>query len=474
MKKYIRIILLCTTLAPMLILNVSALMITEIMYDPEGADTGNEWIEVYNDDKIAQDMVLYKLFESNISHGITLPSTYGNIGGSIIDSDEYAVIADNVVNFIAMYPNYKGKLFDSAFSLINSGEIIEMRKNNVAESSVNYIPDTKSNGTGGTLNNINKSWQAYIASPGASSTMLEVNPNQSSTNTATTTTNVVYNSGYYSSSYRLGNIRMLLPKEMNVALGAKAEFFVKFLDSKDNILHANIYWSFGDGAESEGATITHRYYREGHYIAFVEGVTSTGYGIERINVNVIKPNISILDVRESYIVLKNLNDEELDIGGFYISSDQGIFKLSRILLIAPNGELVLDSEILGYKGVINNVKLLSAYNTLIYDYNKSKSEMSTNTKLSPNLISLNHKEPQTKALSKVKLYKSLQPNQKAVPKSLPSPIIISTSTSRILDVKSTNSKEIEVENSNIQNIISQPVETASSKFLKNWLYWLYD
>ncbi len=441
------------------IITTNALILSEIMYDPNGSDTGNEWVEVYNNGIGELDITNYKLFESNINHSINVHTSYTNLNGSILQAGDYAVIADNVASFMILYPNYTGKLYDSAFSLLNAGELLELKVNGITESSIAYTPVDKSSGTGGTLNYIVNVWLPFMASPGASSTMQEVTIESAATTTSTTST-IVYNTGYSSGTYRLGNIKMLVPKEMDVALGSEAEFFVKFVDSKDNILNANIYWSFGDGGEGTGATTTHRYYREGTYIAFVEGSTPSAYGVERIMINVTKPQVEIREVTSEYVSLYNKSDEDIDIGGFKISSDQGIFKLSRRLILPANKTITIDGNISGYGGTINNVKLLTAYNTLVFDYNYNKSLSLYNINIiassTPKLsVSSTTKIVKPIAKSQVKNYKSLKPEDKIIKISTPTPMMSSTSSF----VRTNN---------------TTTVESNSSKFVKNWLYWLYD
>jgi len=102
-------------------LSVKALVITEIMYDVPGTDTGREWIEVFNNGDSNIDPTQFKLFENSSNHVITLPEIYTN-STSYLGVGEYAVIADNPTKFIEDWPEYSGLLFDSVFksSIISS------------------------------------------------------------------------------------------------------------------------------------------------------------------------------------------------------------------------------------------------------------------------------------------------------------------------------------------------------------------
>jgi hypothetical protein len=64
--------------------------INEIMYNPPGADTDNEWLELYNNDTTDIDIKGWRFYEAGINHSLTLFQ-----GSMIIPSGWYAIIADN-------------------------------------------------------------------------------------------------------------------------------------------------------------------------------------------------------------------------------------------------------------------------------------------------------------------------------------------------------------------------------------------
>src|SRR5258708_21866234 len=127
-------------------LSVSALSITEIMYDPEGADTGREWIEVYNDGSAA-DLSKWKFFEGGTNHGLVSAQ-----GDATIPNGGYAVIADNPQKFLLDFPSYSGALFDSSFSLKNTRETLALKDVLLAiVASVTYDPPWGAVGDGNSL-----------------------------------------------------------------------------------------------------------------------------------------------------------------------------------------------------------------------------------------------------------------------------------------------------------------------------------
>src|SRR3990167_6884392 len=121
----------------------ASVIVSEVMYDLEGADTGREWVEIQNDG-VAVDLTGWKFFEGGVNHGLTL------IQGDIsLLQNGFAVIADNAEKFLLDWPGFSGMLFDSVFSLSNTGETLVLRNSELADvDSVTYSSEWGANGDG--------------------------------------------------------------------------------------------------------------------------------------------------------------------------------------------------------------------------------------------------------------------------------------------------------------------------------------
>ncbi len=141
-------------------------VVTELMYDLQsGADGGREWVEVYNAGTIEVSLSTYRLFENGTAHKITAVSH-----GAMLLPGAYAIIADNATSYKIDWPDYRGPLFDSAFSLSNSGETISLR--NASSTDVDTIIYQSSMGAAGDGNSLNRasaesSFVPRSPSPGA-------------------------------------------------------------------------------------------------------------------------------------------------------------------------------------------------------------------------------------------------------------------------------------------------------------------
>jgi len=99
-----------------------SVVFSEIFYNANGTDTKHEWIEIYNNGAIAVDITKWRFEENNTQHFIEELNNE-----TIIESGSYAVIADNTAQFLDDHPDYTGQLFDSSFSLSNTGELLMLR-----------------------------------------------------------------------------------------------------------------------------------------------------------------------------------------------------------------------------------------------------------------------------------------------------------------------------------------------------------
>ena len=153
-----------------------ALQINEIMYDLPGSDAGREWVEVYQESDGCADLAQWKFFEANTNHGITLFQ-----GEPAICSGGYAVLADDAEKFLVDHPDFSGSLFDSAFSLSNTGETLALKNpdGNITNS-ISYSSAWGANGNGRSLERNGSGWFESLvnATPGILNSIFMQPPTQ--------------------------------------------------------------------------------------------------------------------------------------------------------------------------------------------------------------------------------------------------------------------------------------------------------
>jgi len=137
--------LLCLLLLPHIA--CAQVVVTEIMYDPPGSDSGHEWIELFNGGSTTIPLSSYKIRTGNSSHRIARVS-----GESTVTPGTYAVIAQNGATFLSDFPNIGVPVFHSSISLNNTTASIELLDaSGTLVSSVTYDSATGAEGDGNSL-----------------------------------------------------------------------------------------------------------------------------------------------------------------------------------------------------------------------------------------------------------------------------------------------------------------------------------
>lgn len=309
-----------------------ALVISEVMYDPQGSDTGREWVEVYNDATSSINLSSWKFFESGTNHSLT-----SSQGGVVIPTHGYAVIADNPTKFLVDYPTFSGILFDSSFSLSNSGEHIAMKETSSGSeiSFTDYNPILGGNDDGSTLSFISGAWTRGEATPASEN---KASVLESATVSATTTEN---QTSVTQMSPPASDVVFYLPFEKVVIAGAETEFsaLAKTRSGK-NIDNLICEWAFGDGGRGVGTSTKYTYAYPGKYIAQIEGSNGSVFGVGRINVRVISPDLSIEKINTGkygvYVDIKNPNSYDLDLSQWKLLINENSFSFPKNTLIAKN------------------------------------------------------------------------------------------------------------------------------------------
>ncbi|KKR09911.1 MAG: hypothetical protein UT37_C0008G0013 [Parcubacteria group bacterium GW2011_GWA2_39_18] len=184
LKKIFFIVLALYALSNFIALNARAynLIISEIMYDlKDGSDTDREWVEIFNNGNETVDISGWKFYEGGTNHGINLVNEVNNF---IIPVGDYALLVDNATKFLADWPNFSGIIFDSSFSLSNTGENITLRNAELEDvNSMSYSSGWGGNGDGNSLakivlSGVNNSynWQGNSPTPGQENIFVSPSP----------------------------------------------------------------------------------------------------------------------------------------------------------------------------------------------------------------------------------------------------------------------------------------------------------
>ncbi len=353
----------CVLLVPTVV--GAAVRINEIMYDPPEGDTNHEWIEIENKTTASVDLTGWKFLENNSNHTLVLVQ-----GTAILAANGFAVVADNAEQFQLDYPEYAGTIFDSVFSLSNTGETLALKDATGASiDEATYSIDAGANGDEKSLNRTDLGWKATIASPGSMTPTTEEIGNTDSeiVDTAETTTKK------YKPAIHISTADMLLVYDNTVIYKIK----VTNEDGKD-VDHGQVYWNFGDGESYQSQNtgdIPHTYSYPGHYVVqaayFEHFYDNVPYLVDRYTVFVHVPNISFRDDGMA-VAIKNDNTSELDISGWQIADDtrSQVYVMPTGTIILAGALLIIDKQKM-HIPLMEEYRLLYPNNNLVPQTTKS-------------------------------------------------------------------------------------------------------
>ncbi len=143
----------------------SDLVISEIMYDLDGADSGREWIEVYNGSSENIEVLTgagadtWRFFDGS-NHILNLVN-----GTSTIAVSEYFIIASDAQNFLTEHPGFAFTIFDTVMSLGNSSSTIALSFDGGQTQGISAVYDSTwgASGNGKTLEKINLTQESVVS-----------------------------------------------------------------------------------------------------------------------------------------------------------------------------------------------------------------------------------------------------------------------------------------------------------------------
>ncbi|OHA84295.1 MAG: hypothetical protein A2408_00780 [Candidatus Yonathbacteria bacterium RIFOXYC1_FULL_52_10] len=364
--------------------------ITEVMYDlAEGGDSGREWVEVQNTGTGPVTLTAWKFFEGEVNHGLTLSQ-----GSETIPASGVGIIADNPANFLVDHPGFSGTIFDSSFSLSNTGETLTLRDENLADAdTVSYTSEQGGAGDGNSLQKTGGSWRGATPTPGTVSgapTPPEEPAQESEAKVVTTPTTPATEQTPTPTSQGSG-VRTTWPEEPQVFAdaGPAARIGIAGADlvfegrawgvnKNEPIQSARMLWTFGDGSSKEGNLVTHRFLYPGIYTVVLE--TTAGYfsGTDRVEVKVVPAELAIVRVKsgpQGFIEIANRGNEEIDLSYWMLRTGDRTAVLPRNTFVGPRRTIVFSEESTTLSvPVVGDVVLLYPNGTLAVLYDSARGQ----------------------------------------------------------------------------------------------------
>lgn len=341
-------------------LTQAEIVFTEIMYNPEGTDSGREWLEIYNSGSESVDLSAYKLLENNVNHKI---SSQNDGESTILESQKYAIIADNPEKFILDF-EISGLILDSAFSLKNEGEEIQLINSSAqVVNSLLYSSDLGANSTGNTLQLAENLWIPAKPTPFKENEKIaadESSKDNSKDPSDTQENNNDNNNSSHSSQIELSNYQEKTPLKIGVGrsrLGViNSPIYFKATNNQENSRSIKYLWSFGDGDSEKGEKVKHSFYSPGIYNVVLNAKNNENLAVSRTQVTIKEPKIEANITTRGKLVdvmLINQSDFEVNLGDFFLvlrkDKEKQSFAFPQDTIINSFQSLKIASEITGFR-----------------------------------------------------------------------------------------------------------------------------
>ncbi len=319
------------------------IVISEVMYDLEGSDSKREWVEIFNSGDDIVSLSGWRFYENDSNHKLTLVQ-----GDESIKSGEYAIIVNDLSTFLLDWPQFSGTIFDSSFSLSNSGEKIIIRDSELTDiDSVTYSSELGAKGDGNTLYYTGSKWSFGSPTPGSGS--LVVSSNSSSDENNQVNDNSSSNTNITLPMKKI-SAHIINSEDGNriVTVGADSLFKGRVIGfSGDVISDARFQWSFGDGGKGEGKSILYYYKYPGKYIVVLNVSSGEYSSTDRILVSAIPADVFIANAGKDKIELINKSDNEVNLSWWMFKVNEDSFVIPENTIVLPRQSIMFSSEVTG-------------------------------------------------------------------------------------------------------------------------------
>lgn len=162
------------------------------------------------------------------------------------------------------------------------------------------------------------------------------------------------------------SISVEVGEDRTVFVGADSIFEATVFGTKgESIENPRVIWSFGDGSRKEGKKVLHHFMFPGTYVV-VADVASAGYSaFNRITVTAVPAQLSITQVTNDYIALRNDGTVEVNLGGWLLFSSGKQFQFPQSTIVLAGQEVLISNKRTGLSGAAPSTVALQYPNGLV-------------------------------------------------------------------------------------------------------------
>lgn len=333
----------------------AAVIINEVMYNPQGTDSGREWIELYNDG--SSDVTLvggsgkgsWRVVDSS-NHTITDPAGGVGRGSLVVPAEGYLVVTTDPATFVGEYSG-SYSVVKSSLSLNNTGTTVSLvNGDGTTVDSVTYTSSQGGSDNGTSLQMASSTWVQALPTPGAANATERYDPpaSEGSDSSSSSKSSSTSNPGFVSAP--LPQVFANAGGDRTVIVGADTKFVATAYDrDKDVINYAKFYWNFGDGTTAEGPWVMHHYSYPGRYAVELTITNTSLRTSNRITVTAEPASVALAALPQGGVSVKNNAGRDLDISFWQIKEGEQTFALPEYSVVLKDSSINITAKTLGFE-----------------------------------------------------------------------------------------------------------------------------
>lgn len=333
----------------------ASVIISEVMYDPPGANSKQSWLELYNDGTEPVDISKWSITDGATGssgalskHALNVPPKNGGIGSASIPAGGYIIVADDAATFEAAYPSVPAVL-DSVFSVSNPDAGAEVRLIDAQGATVDtfsFSADPYASNKGNSLQRSAGQLVSALPTPGAANATEAYVPPQAQEDSSSVSSKTP------SVSYVPPPAPVVFADagaDRTVVVGADTAFRAQAYDrDRAAFKSAKFVWNFGDGASAEGSQVMHHFSYPGRYDVELY-ITNQNYSASsRVIVEAKEAAVAMTALAGGGVSIQNRAGRDLDLSYWEVAQGASTFKLPEHSVVLKDAAINIDQATLGF------------------------------------------------------------------------------------------------------------------------------
>jgi len=116
-------------------------------------------------------------------------------------------------------------------------------------------------------------------------------------------------------------------------VGEPVTFQAKMIPADSSYSGASFHFSFGDGTEWNGMLAKHTYEYPGEYVVILDATRYSDEAVAQVKVKVVSADLSLQNVANDSVTIKNNGSDEINIGGWTLSDNLGGFTVPEDTIV---------------------------------------------------------------------------------------------------------------------------------------------